>query len=115
MIHDIQDAIYRCQKASIKHWLLTTFVNGDKRIGGWGDLAFHLSGITVRAFADATGMSMDRARRELRRLVGCGALTTERRHRGDMLSFKLPREICDQLAQEALTELRAEHPEAKED
>jgi len=95
------------QRARIKTWLRINYVGGRKSVGHWNDHYFFLSRFSASESAKVAGVTADSARRRMDRLAKEGVLERFKESYGPV-SYRLPRESCDRMAEEVTKELLAE-------
>lgn len=104
---DYAEVAEQAQRAVIKSWLKVNYAGGRKSVGRWSDHYFSLSRFSASNAAIVAGVSTDQARRRMDKLAQEGVLLRFKQSYGPV-SYRLPREFCDRMAEEVTKELLAD-------
>lgn len=101
-LEKIEELALEAQRQKIQRWMLSNIGGVMRRIEKWDDFRYHLSWFHTPK-GHIGSMSDSNIRRWMRRLVDSGAIELEPgRRTGGVLRWRFPREICDQMASDAI-------------
>ena len=92
------------QRRRIVASTLETYIGDGRRIAKWDDFRYRISGFMSCPYGS---LSVDRTRHWLNKLAEVGYLKKDQHRKGGASHYHLPREICDQMAAEAIAQHQA--------
>ncbi len=103
-LDEIKELALNAQRRDIRTCMLANYVGGMRIIEKWNDFRFHLSWFFTPTSESASDSTV---RKWMRRLADAGVVEVRQDRKGGSIRYRFPRELCDQLADEAIKHWQA--------
>lgn len=98
-LNEMKEIALEAQQAEIRRWMLSNFGGNQKIIEKWDDHRFHISWFFTPITPTASESTV---RKWMRRLADAGVVEVRQWRKGGSICYRFPRQVCDQMADEAI-------------
>lgn len=92
------------QQREIRRWMLSNYGGNERLIEKWDDTRFHFSWFFTPTSPSASDSTV---RKWMRRLADAGVVEVRQSRKGGSILYRFPRQVCDQMAEEAIKHWQA--------